>query len=58
MSAGAVLVQVVATQVVLSRSSPGTQPSYSVTLARHHHHQQQEYSRSSFDNMLHVKHSR
>ena len=26
--------QVVATQVVVSRGSPGTQPSYTVTLAR------------------------
>ena len=34
--------QVVATQVVVSRGSPGTQPSYAVTLARHH---QQEYCR-------------
>ena len=54
-----VLVQVVATQVVLSRSSPGTQPSYAVTLTRHHHHHhQQEYCRSALGNTLHVKHSR
>ena len=49
--------QVVATQVVVSRGSPGTQPSYAVTLASHHHHQQQEYCRWPLGNTLHVKYS-
>ena len=50
--------QVVATQVVVSRGSPGTQPSYTVTLAsHHHHHHQQEYCRWPLGNTLHVKYS-